>query len=166
MHVIAAEECLEISRFCKQNKDAYCQMTFSNFSYHMLMNKGNLREAMIALELYAEALHLVCCLVLFIVKKGCFHRTHNGRVGELAAREPTCTGNRVTEVGHYPASSPPSPSPGLKRVRYPLSVGWQEKAFQNSFGQIVLNLGPCTGSLWQYFRAFYRSLLFDQHKLF
>ena len=41
----------------------------------------------------------------------------------VAVDEPTCTGNGVTEIRRHSSSSPPSPSPALKRVRYPLTAG-------------------------------------------
>ena len=37
-------------------------------------------------------------------------------VGEVAVREPTCTGNGVAEVERHSSSSPASPPPALKRV--------------------------------------------------
>jgi len=45
-------------------------------------------------------------------------------VGEVALKEPICIDNSVTEVGCHSSSSVPfSPSPALKRVRYPFTAG-------------------------------------------
>jgi len=46
---------------------------------------------------------------------------HPMAAGAMAVRELICTGNNVTEMGHYSSSSPPSPA--LKRVKYPFTAG-------------------------------------------
>ena len=48
-------------------------------------------------------------------------------VREVADREPTCTGNCVTEVGHRSSSSLLSLCPALKRVKYPFTSGGAER---------------------------------------
>jgi len=47
----------------------------------------------------------------------------NNSVGEMAVSEPNCTYTGVTEVGRLSSSSPPSPSPDLKRIGYPFIFG-------------------------------------------
>jgi len=50
---------------------------------------------------------------------------------EVTVRKPACTRNSVTEVEHYASSSPPSPSPALKRVGYSIP-GEQREFLKNS----------------------------------
>ena len=48
----------------------------------------------------------------------------NGRVGEVAVREPTCTSNGANKARcHFYSSPSLSPSSALKRAGYPFLVG-------------------------------------------
>jgi len=49
---------------------------------------------------------------------------------KASAREPTCTGYGVTEVGHHSfTSSPPPPFPALQSIRYLLTAELTEKVY-------------------------------------
>ena len=76
--------------------------------------------------------------------KGCPVAT-NGHRG-VAVRKPTCTDSSVTEVGGPSSSSPPSPSPDLKRVRYCYG---EQRAIEKSRAQAVCQ----TQTLQQQWRA-------------
>jgi len=49
-----------------------------------------------------------------------------------AVREPTSTGNGVTEMGRHSSSSPPSPSRALKRIGHLFPAGWTERFIEKS----------------------------------
>jgi len=62
----------------------------------------------------------------------------------VPVREPAFTGSGVTEVERHSSSSTPSPSPALKKARYPFTAGWAERVFEQHHctNYNYLNPGP------------------------
>jgi len=73
-------------------------------------------------------------------------------VWEVAVREPTCTGNNVTEVANYLSSLLPLPSPALNSVEYPFTAG--RKGFlKNLAHKLCVNPGPSASALTAHYNA-------------